>query len=41
MATIPRFTEAERKRVTALLLECNGKLVPVRLADSSLLTRQT
>lgn len=32
----PRFTEAERKRVTALLLERYGKLVPIQLADSEL-----
>lgn len=36
MDTIPDFTEAERKRVSTILLERYGKIVPVQLADSEL-----
>ena len=36
MATIPDFTEAEHKRVAALLFDRYGKLVPTQLADSEL-----
>ncbi len=33
---IPDFTEAEQKRVSGLLFERYGKLVPIQLADSEL-----
>jgi hypothetical protein len=36
MTPIPDFTEAEQKRVSAILLERYGKLVPIQLADSEL-----
>jgi len=36
MATIPDFTEAEHKRIAALLFGRYGKLVPTQLADSEL-----
>ena len=36
MATIPDFTDAEHKRVAALLFDRYGKLVPTQLADSEL-----
>jgi len=36
MTTIPDFTEAEYKRVAALLFDRYGKLVPIQLADSEL-----
>jgi hypothetical protein len=36
MSTIPDFTEAEHKRVSGLLFERYGKLVPIQLADSEL-----
>ena len=36
MTTIPDFTEAERKRITVILLERYGKLIPIQLADSEL-----
>lgn len=36
MTTIPDFTDAEQKLVSALLFERYGKLVPLQLADSEL-----
>lgn len=36
MTNIPDFTEAEHKRVSSLLFERYGKLVPIQLADSEL-----
>jgi hypothetical protein len=36
MTTITDFTEAEHKRVSGLLFERYGKLVPIQLADSEL-----
>ena len=36
MTSIPDFTDAEQKRVSAILLERYGKIVPVQLADSEL-----
>ena len=36
MTAISDFTEAERKRVSAILLERYGKIVPTQLADSEL-----
>lgn len=36
MTTIPDFTEAERKRISIILLERYGKIVPIQLADSEL-----
>ncbi len=36
MTNIPDFTEAEQKRVSTLLFERYGKLVPLQLADSEL-----
>lgn len=36
MTAIPDFTEAERKRITVILLERYGKLIPIQLADSEL-----
>lgn len=36
MTPIPDFTEAEHKRVSAILFERYGKLVPIQLADSEL-----
>ena len=36
MTTIPDFTEAEHKRVAALLFDRYGKPVPIQLADSEL-----
>lgn len=36
MTTIADFTEAEYQRVSAILLERYGKLVPLQLADSEL-----
>ena len=36
MSTIPDFTEVEHKRISAVLFERYGQLVPVQLADSEL-----
>lgn len=36
MTTHIDFTEAERKRITVILLERYGKLIPIQLADSEL-----
>ena len=36
MTNIADFTEAEHKRVSALLLERYGKIIPTQLADSEL-----
>ena len=36
MTTIPDFTDAEQKLVSASLFERYGKLVPLQLADSEL-----
>lgn len=36
MTTIPDFTDTEQKRVTTILFERYGKLVPLQLADSEL-----